>query len=189
MTVNIIDCEIKQFRSAMRTQQGHRTVYLDNVYRIGPLVAEIRKEIDTQKTMAQAMGMDTKNKRSQLRHGARSKTLFKSMEAAWTDLEKKLDKFDENLNTNKPVNWAEGEIKMFNGLTEIIDQEMQVKGLDRDEYAQDTVFVLRLRDGNRCVCRYPLPEISVEWRDDEPGFERINRAIDHINQVQPNKVF
>lgn len=189
MTVNIIDCEIKQFNRAMKQQQGHRTVYLDNVYRIGPLVDRIRQEIHTQKTMAQAMDMDIDQKRSQLRHGARSRTLFKSMRAAWEDLEKKLDKFDDHRRNRRPVNWAEGEIKMFNGLAEIIDQAMHSRGMDRDEYAQDTVFVLRLRDGNRCVCRYPLPETSVEWRDDEPGFHKINQAIDHINQVQPNKVF
>ena len=187
---NVIDCEIKQFGYAKRQQQGYRTVYLDNVYKQSQLTNCIKNEIQAQKTIAQKTNIDTKKSRNILRHGARSKTLFKSIEQAWQDIEKKLKQFELYQNTKKPVNWSEGEIKMFNGLAEIFDQELQQQGFDPDEYSSKILFVLRMKDSDgQTVCRFPLPEHSIEWDPSHPDFDQIMTKIDHLNRTKPEKCF
>lgn len=186
--INVIDCEVKQFGYARRQQQGYQTVYLDNVYKQYELTKLIKREVKRQKNLAHELQLDTQQKRKQLRHGARSKILLKSIEQAWQDIEKKLNKFADT--KVKFVNWTEGEIKMFNGVVEIIDQELQQQeGFDPDEYCANALFVLRLRKDGQVICRFPLPEHSIDWTQSHPDFNTIMAKIDHRMKNQPEKCF
>ena len=169
----IIESEVKKFASAKRSQHGHRSVYLDNVMGIDRLNHKIEQMLQSQKQVISAMGIDPDQKQPELRHGARNRVVLKTIRQAWADIEKKLDKFNRS-NPNF-VNWSMGEIKMLNGVNQIIDNQLALIGEPRDTWCRKTLLISRLYQNGQYHTVLPMPESDVEFDQDHPINDLIDR--------------